>query len=124
MKRRTLGINVVALLMMLFGAAEIVTAFTHTFFGITTASTAAFTYAAVAIGASYAIAGLLVLLMSKWAAALAIAILGADVLGRIGLVATGLYPIESFKQTFAVVTGTGIAVIFAIYIGSKWRLFS
>ena len=58
--------------------------------------------------------------MKKWAAALAIVLLIADIIGRIALVMAGLYPVDSFEQTFAIVMGTAIAAIFAIYIGWKW----
>jgi hypothetical protein len=121
--KRSLGITVVALLMILFGLVEVVTAFTHHFFGISTSAASAFTFSAAAIGALYAIGGLLVLTMKKWAAALAIVLLIADIIGRIALVIAGLYPMDSFEQTFAIVMGTAIAAIFAIYIGWKWRSF-
>jgi hypothetical protein len=117
---RPRGILVVALMMILFGLAEVVTAFTHNFFGIYTAQVALFTYSGAAIGAFYVVAGLLILTMKKWAAALAIVLLVADIVGRIALVVTGLYPTDSLQQTFAIVAGTVIAAIFAIYIGLKW----
>ena len=61
--------------------------------------------------------------MKKWAAALAIILLGADVIGRITLVGIGLYPINSNEQVFSIIAGTAIAIIFAIYIGWKWDSF-
>ncbi len=120
---RPWGITLAAILMILFGLAEVVTGFTHNFFGISTAQVDLFTYSAAAIGAFYAAAGALILTMKKWAAAAAIALLGADILGRIALVATGLYPTDSFKQTFAIIAGTAIAAIFALYIWLKWKAF-
>ena len=39
------------------------------------------------------------------------------------VVMTGLYPFNSFLQTFSIIVGTTIAVIFAIYIGVKWKSF-
>jgi len=65
---RNLGIIVVAALMILFGLAEIVTGFTHYFFGITTSAASAFTCSSALIGAFYAAAGMLTLTMKKWAA--------------------------------------------------------
>ncbi len=44
-------------------------------------------------------------------------------MGRIALVIFGLYPLDSFRQTFGIVAGTAIAVAFAIYIGSKLKSF-
>ncbi len=119
----TRGITVIAILMILFGLIEVVTAFTHSFLGITTSQAVIFTYSAIAIGAFYAGAGLLILTMKKWAAALAIILLMADIIGRIALVITGLYPLNSNEQIIGIISGTVIAAIFAIYIGWKWNLF-
>jgi hypothetical protein len=47
---RPRGILIVALLMILFGLAEVVTGFTHRFFGISTTEGVASTYAGAAIG--------------------------------------------------------------------------
>jgi hypothetical protein len=120
---RPRGITIVAVLVILFGLAEVVTGFTHNFFGITTTSRAIFTYSAAAIGVCYTAAGLLIFTMKKWAAVLAIVLLIADVVGRVALVVTGFYPTDSFLNTFSIIAGTAIAVIFAIYIGWKWKSF-
>jgi hypothetical protein len=120
---RPLGISIVALLMILFGLAEVVTSFTHNFFGVSTSSVSLFTYSAAAIGLFYVAAGLLVLTMKKWTAKLAIVLLIADIIGRIGLVAAGLYPLNSTEQIFAIIVGTVLAAIFAIYIGLKLKSF-
>lgn len=120
---RPLTLTIVAILMILFGLIEVVTAFTHTFLGITTSQAALFTYSAAAIGLFYVLAGLLVLTMKKWAAVLAIILLAADIIGRITLVGVGLYPLNSLEQYIGIIAGTIIAIIFAIYIGSKWNLF-
>ena len=117
------GIIIVASLMILFGLAEVVTGFTRNFFGITTSSASVFTYSGATIGAFYIAAGLLTLTMRKWAAALAIVLLGADIVGRVALVVGGLYPTGSLENTLAIIGGTSIAVIFAIYIGWKWKTF-
>jgi hypothetical protein len=120
---RPRGITIAALLMVLFGLAEVVTAFTHDFLGISTSSSNIFTFSAAAIGAFYVAAGLLILTMKKWAAALAIALLAVDIAGRIALVVAGLYPTNSLRQTFAIIVGTGIVAIFALYIGLRWKFF-
>jgi hypothetical protein len=122
-RSRPRGVIVVAFLMILFGLAEVVTGFTHQFFGVMMANGATSAYAGASIGVLYAAAGLLVLIMRKWAATLAIACLAADVVGRVAMVFTGLYPVDSPAQTFAIVTGTAIVVAFAIYILSSWRAF-
>jgi len=120
---RPRGIILAAVLMIVFGLAEAVTGFTHKFFGISTSAATIFTCAAVAIGAFYVASGLLILTMKKWAAATAVILLIADVAGRIVLAATGLYPLSSFEQLFALATGTTIAIVFAIYIAAKWKLY-
>src|ERR1019366_4285738 len=122
-RSRPRGVIVVAFLMILFGLAEVVTGFTHQFFGVMMANGATSAYAGASIGVLYAAAGLLVLIMRKWAATLAIACLAADVVGRVAMVFTGLYPVDSPAQTFAIVTGTAIVVAFAISILSSWRAF-
>jgi hypothetical protein len=109
--------------MILFGGAEVITGFTHKFFDISTAIGVPSTFLASGIGTLYAVAGLLVVTMRRWAALLALACLVVVVAGRIALVVTGLFPLDSFEQTFAITVGTGIAASFAIYIGCKWRAF-
>jgi hypothetical protein len=109
--------------MILFGGAEVITGFTHKFFGISTAPGVISTALASGMGTLYAVAGLLILTMRRWAASLALACLVVVVVGRIALVVTGLFPLHSFEQKFAIIVGTGIAASFAIYIGSKWRAF-
>ncbi|MGO8947424.1 MAG: hypothetical protein ACLQUY_07130 [Ktedonobacterales bacterium] len=120
----TWDIILFACLMILFGLAEMVTGFTHNFFGITTSSGSLVSYSSAAIGACYVLSGVLVLTLKRWAAVLAIVLLGVDVIGRVALVVTGLYPTNSLKNTFSIVAGTLIAVIFAIYIGWRQRSFS
>lgn len=122
-KKHSSGLTIVAGLMMLFGLAEVATGFTHQFFGLSTVQGSASTNAGVAIGLLYFLSGLLILPFKKWAAALAILCLVADVAGRIAMIVTGLYPLNTPRQIFAIVLGTMIAVIFAIYIVLKWKVF-
>ena len=117
------GITIVASLMILCGLAEVVTSFTHNFFGLTTSRTANSTYAGAMIGSCYFIGGLLLLSGRKWAAALAIVLLIADVLGRMFMVLTGLYPVNSALQIVGMVVGTSLAAFFAVYTGLKWNTF-
>jgi len=121
---RPLGILIVAVLMILFGAAEVATGFTHNFIGqVSTTETTLSTWLGVALGLFYAVGGLLILTNRKWAAITAIVLLCGDVLGRVGMVLAGLYPLNSFKQTFAIVVGTAIALFFAIYVALKLKYF-
>jgi hypothetical protein len=122
-QRHLWGIIIVACLMILFGLAEVVTGFTHDFFGITTTSRSIFTYVAAALGIFYAAAGFLLLTIKKWAAVLAIVLLGADIVGRVALVVTGLYPTNSLENTLSIIAGTVIVALFAVYIGWRWKFF-
>ncbi len=122
-QHRSFGLLLAAGLMVLFGLAEVVTGFTHSFMGITTSGAILFTLSSVMIGSFYVFAGLLLLTMKKWAASLAIVLLVLDILGRIALVLTGLYPTDTPKNTFAIITGTLIAALFAVYTGWKRRSF-
>jgi hypothetical protein len=122
-ENRPVGIAIVAVLMILFGLAEVVTGFRHEFFGLTTAQVEISTYLGVSIGLFYFIGGLLILTKRKWAAVIAIVLLCADVIGRIFMVVAGLYPLNSFRQTFSIIVGTAIAAFFAVYIGLKLKFF-
>ena len=120
---RPFGIWLIAGFMILAGLAEVVTAFRHDFFGVTTSSQYLFTYSSALIGVFYAASGILILTMKKWAAGLAIVLLVADIIGRIALVVSGLYPTNTVKNTFAIIAGTAIAALIAIYIAWKWKSF-
>jgi uncharacterized membrane protein YccC len=122
-QRRARGIIVVAVLMMVFGLAEVVTSFTHDFFGVTTARGVISIGAGAMIGLLYILAGLLILTGKRWGATVAISCLVVDVLGRVGMVLAGLYPIDSFLQTSAIIIGTVIAAAFAVYIWSRRNSF-
>ncbi len=109
-------ITIVSMLMILFGLAEIVTSFTHQFFGLSTADNPLAIILGVILGAFYTTGGLVLLTKKTWAAIMALALLGGDILGRIAMVILKLYPIDSFRQGFGILAGTLIAVIFAGYI--------
>jgi hypothetical protein len=117
------SIFIVAILMIVFGLAEVVTGFTHQFFGLTTTQINISTYLGVALGLFYFVGGILILTKKRWAAIIAIILLCGDVIGRIAMVIFGLYPVNSFRQTFGIVVGTAIAAFFAIYIGLKLKSF-
>jgi hypothetical protein len=118
-----LSLTIIAGLMILFGLAEVATGFTHQFFGLTTAQIVWSTYLGVALGLFYFIGGILVLTKRRWAGIIAIVLLWGDVFGRVGMVVFGLYPVDSFRQIFGIVTGTVIAAFFAVFIGLKLKSF-
>jgi hypothetical protein len=117
--RRPRVIVVIAVLMIVFGIAEVATGLDHNFFGVTTTQGAASARIGVTLGLLYFAAGVLTLTMRRWAARVAIGCLTADVVGRLAMVATGLYPTSSVKQVFAIVAGTALAALFAFYIWHK-----
>ncbi len=110
--------------MILFGLAEVATAFTHDFFGIKTSALNVATRLSALIGVFYAAAGVLVLTMKRRAAAVALLLLAAVIVGRVALVVSGLYPTDSPENTLAIIAGTTIVALFAVYIALKWRSFS
>jgi hypothetical protein len=123
--RRPRGLLIAAVVMIIFGLAEVATGFTHNFIGlVSTTQVSLATYIGVALGLFYFTAGLLILTKRKWAAVTAIVLLCGDVIGRTAMVLTGLYPVNSFSQTFAIVIGTAIAAFFAVYIVLKLNYFS
>lgn len=122
-RARPRGLTIVAVLMILFGLSEVMTGFTHNFLGLTTSYRTFSTVSTAAIGTFYVVGGALILTMRRWAAALAILLLVADIVGRVALAATGIYPLTSFEQTTAILVGTLIAAFFALYVGSKWASF-
>jgi hypothetical protein len=122
--RRPPGILAASILMILFGLAEIATAFSHNFFGITTSQSSVATFASAPIGVLYILAGVLSLTMKKRGAYLAILFLIIDILGRIALVVTGLYPVNTSENIFGIITGTVIAAIFVLYIFLKRGTFT
>jgi hypothetical protein len=122
-KGRRIALFIFAALMIVFGLAEVATGFRHKFFMISTDPTLVSTVGGVLIGAFYAASGVLVFTMRRWAMILCVVFLGIVVLGRISLVATGLYPLGDFLQIFAIVVGTSIACFFAIYVGLQINRF-
>lgn len=122
-QRRPLDVTIIASLIIVFGLAEIVTGFTHNFFGLHTAQGAISAYVGAMIGALYAAAGVLIFTMNRRMAIWALVLLVLVIVGRIAMIVSGLYPLETFRQTAAIVLGTSIAVGFALYIGMRRSAF-
>ena len=117
------GIKIAAVLMIIFGLAEVVTSFRHEFFGLTTSQATISTIIGTIIGFFYFISGFLVFTKRRKAAIVAILLLVADAIGRILMVLAKLYPIGVGYQNFGIITGTSIVIFFAIYIGVKLKSF-
>lgn len=114
-------LTICALIMIVFGAAEVATGFRHRFFMLSTDLAAVSTVVGALTGALYAACGILVLIMRRWSAVASVICLAVVVAGRITMVATGLYPFDSFPQIFAIIAGTSIAAFFLVYIATKVR---
>lgn len=120
---RPSGIIIAGVLMIVFGIAEVATGFTgHFLGGISVTTSTEYTIAAAAAGSCYSLAGVFILTMRKWGAGLGIIFLCAELLGRVYLVSTGLYPFSGTDES-AVIAGSIIAVLFALYIGLRWNKF-
>lgn len=111
-----IGIMGVSALMILFGLAEVFTAFSHSFLGLATSATVLSTALGASLGVLYLAAGILALTMRRWALHAAVAVLVLDVTGRIAMVALGLYPLTSSRQVVSILAGTVIAAAFAAYL--------
>lgn len=109
--------------MIVFGFAEIITSLTHNFFGLHSAALAVATLVGAGVGALYAAAGLVILIMKRRAAQLALLLLVMVVAGRLFLVVTGLYQLNSLRQTAAMVAGTVITAGVAIFIAWQRSAF-
>jgi len=103
-------------LMIVFGLAEVFTAFSHSFLGLATSATALSTALGASLGVLYLAAGILALTMRRRALQASVAVLVLVVLGRIAMVALGLYPLPSSKQVISILAGTAIAAAFAAYL--------
>ena len=120
---RPWDLTLVAGFAVLAGLAEIVTGFSHMFFGISTSAAALFTIAAAGIGLSYLASGVLMWTMKKRAATVALVLLSIDIVGRILLAVTGLYPTDTAKNTFSLIGGTVIVALVALYVAWKRKSF-
>jgi hypothetical protein len=80
-------------------------------------------FSAVIVGAFYSLGGLsLLITRKKWGAVLSIIFIGAEILGRVYLVMTGIVP-SSGTDAVKIVIGGAIALALVLYIGLKWKSF-
>jgi hypothetical protein len=114
-----LGILVVGLFAAVAGIGEIVVGFTGNYLGILSHAIA-LSMATAIIGALYSLGGLFILTMRKWGAAIGVICIGAEVLGRIYLVATGIAP-SSGPDAMKIAMGGAIALALIAYVLSQWR---
>jgi hypothetical protein len=122
-RKRDAVLTIVATLMIIFGITEVITGFRHTFFSIRTAHVAMAVYVDVGMGMLFVFAGTLIFTSKKSAAALALCLLGAVILGHVAMVVTDLSPADSVSQLFAIVLATAIDCAFFVVIALKWETF-
>jgi len=74
------------------------------------------------VGGCYSLGGVFILTLTKWGAALGMALIAAEVLGRIYLVATGVAP-STGPDAIKIAVGATIALALIGYVASQWRRF-
>jgi hypothetical protein len=74
------------------------------------------------IGAFYSLGGLSLLTMKKWGAVLGILFIGAELLGRVYLVMSGIAPSKG-GDAIKILVGGAIALALILYVWSQWKKF-
>jgi hypothetical protein len=115
------GIVIAGLFAVIAGLGEIIVGFTGNFLGILAHSIPPAT-STVIIGAFYSLGGLSILTMKKRGAALGIAFIAAEILGRLYLVLVGIAPAHG-SDAVKIVIGGAIALGVIGYVMSRWRRF-
>ena len=81
----------IAIAMIVFGTAEVVTGLRHEFFGLVTSEDMITTVTGVGLGLCYLFAGLLLLCFSKKTLFIAFILLVVDIFGRFVMILSGMY---------------------------------
>jgi hypothetical protein len=116
--------TIVAALMIIFGITETITGFRYILFSVRAAHVAMATYLGAGTGTLLSFAGTLVLTTKKSAAALALCLLAAVILGHVAMVVADSYSTDSVSQLFAIVLETSIACAFFVVVALKWETFA
>jgi hypothetical protein len=116
--RRPIGILIVGAIAVVFGLGEIYVGLFGNYLGILTNAMKP-SIATAIVGAFYSLGGLSLLITRRtWGTILSLVFIGAEVAGRIYLVATGIAP-SSGPDLVKIVVGGAIAIGFMLYIA--WR---
>jgi|SRR5208282_2817824 len=123
-QNRPTGITIAAVYAIIAGMGEVIVGFSGNYLGILSIPlTPAAAYPAAISGVFYILGGLsLFITRKKWGAVLSIIFISAEILGRVYLVAAGLFPINR-SNVFDIIVGAAIAVTVIFYIGWKWKSF-
>lgn len=120
--RRPLGIIIAGIFAFVAGLGEVVVGFKGNYLGILAHSMAP-SFSTGVVGLFYSLGGVFLLITRrKWGAILACACIGAEILGRMYLVATGVAPAHGV-DAIKIVIGGLIAISLIIYILWNWRAF-
>jgi len=115
------GTVAVGVFAILAGLGEIIVGITGNYLGILSKPLEPSAVTAL-VGACYALGGAFILTSKKWGAALGMALIAAEILGRIYLVATGVAP-SSGPDAMKIAVGAAIALALIGYVASQWRRF-
>jgi hypothetical protein len=115
------GLVAVGIFAVIAGAGEIVVGFTGNYLGIL-AHRMTPSLATVMVGAFYGLGGLRILTLRKWGAALGVAFIGAEIAGRVYLVASGMAP-STGSDAIKIIIGGVIAVAVITYVLMQWSKF-
>ncbi len=122
-RRPPVGIIIVGVFAVIAGLGEIVVGFAGNYLGILAHSIAP-SFSAGLTGLFYSLGGLSVLVTrKKWGAAFGMLFIGAEILGRVYLVATGIAP-ASGPDAVKILIGGLIALAIIVYIAFKWKSFN
>jgi len=114
-----LGLLLVGLFAVIAGLGEIIVGLKGNYLGILSHPIAPSLTTAI-VGAFYSLGGLFILTLRKWGAAIGVGFIGAEVLGRIYLVATGLAP-SSGPDAIKIAIGGALALALIAHVLSQWR---
>ena len=115
------GIVAAGVFAIVAGFGEIIVGVTGNYLGILSKPLESSAVTAL-VGACYALGGVFILTSKKWGAALGTALIAAEILGRIYLVAAGVAP-SSGPDAIKIAVGAAIALALIGYVASQWRRF-
>jgi hypothetical protein len=118
---RRLGIVAAGVFAIVAGLGEIIVGFTGNYLGILSKPLEP-SAATALVGACYSLGGAFILTLKKWGAALGMAFIAAEILGRIYLMATGVAP-RTGPDAIKIAVGAVIALALIGYVASQWRRF-
>jgi len=115
---------VISLLLIVFGIAEIITGIRHEFFGLVTTRDTITKIVGISLGTCYFFAGVFLIVHKKWSLNIALLLLVIDVIGRLIMSFSGMYPIESIMsmQFVGMFGGTLIAIVFTVFVFIKRKI--